>query len=108
MSTMRSTTAKEGGVSDDKATDLQNHRDDRAGVADVLRGSAGNDELQGLEDDKHNVHLHASRRQHEDHDHYHHEDRGGVSRREEMRIGAAHKSRSVLVYGRAALALILA
>jgi hypothetical protein len=69
----------------EQSTNLQNHRDDRSGIADVLRSSAWNDELQSMADDLDDVKLRSAERQHQDDHYYLHEDGGGVSGETEVK-----------------------
>ena len=68
----------------EQSTNLQNHRDDRSGIADVLRSSAWNDKLQSMADDLDDVKLRSAERQHQDDHHYLHQNRGRVYRRQKV------------------------
>ena len=65
---------------------VQNHRDDCAGIADLLRRSAGHDELQGMANDLHDGHLRPIRRLRQKHHHHLHQN-GRRMARSQKEIG---------------------
>ena len=62
---------------------VQNHRDHRPRPPDLLRRSAGHDELQGMANDLHDGDLRSIRRFRQKHHHHHDKERGRMARGEE-------------------------
>ena len=62
---------------------VQNHRDHRPRPPDLLRRSAGHDELQGMANDLHDGHLRPIRRLRQKHHHHLHQNGRRMARSEE-------------------------